>query len=248
ERLRWMPENYGKLYILINLANYKLSYYKDNEFVESHNIIIGKAYRKTPVFSDKMTYLVFNPTWTVPPTILYKDMIPAVRKDKDYLTKKNIKVFKDNLVKSPEIPSDSIDWMNSSGKNFYYRLVQDPGPNNSLGEVKFMFPNKYNIYLHDTPDKNLFQKEERSFSSGCMRLENPISFAELLLKDIPGWNAEKINIVISTRKETTVNLKTPVYVHIQYLTTWVDENGEIQFRNDIYDRDGAVLEGLNKKN
>ncbi|MBN2857675.1 MAG: L,D-transpeptidase family protein [Candidatus Delongbacteria bacterium] len=247
ERLRWMPEDYGKLYILINLANYKLSYYRDNQFVESHNLIIGKSYRKTPVFSDRMTYLVFNPTWTVPPTILFNDIIPAVRKDRDYLKKKNIRIFKNNEVKSPEISVDDIDWTTAERKNFRYRLVQDPGPNNSLGEVKFMFPNQYNIYLHDTPDKSLFQKEERSFSSGCLRLENPLNFAELLLRDIPGWNMEKINNVISTRKETTVNLKIPINVHIQYLTTWVDENGDIQFRNDIYKRDEAVAEALNKK-
>lgn len=247
ERLRWMPEDYGTRYILINLADYKLSYFILDKLITNQNIIIGKSFRKTPVFSDRMTYLVFNPTWTVPPTILYRDIIPAMRKDKEYLKRKNIRIYDNNIVRSPEIPSESIDWNNADSKNFHYRLVQDPGPNNSLGEVKFMFPNQYNIYLHDTPDKSLFQKEERSFSSGCLRLENPLNFAELLLSDLPGWNMEKINSVLATGKETTVNLKTPVYVHIQYLTTWVDENGTIQFRNDIYDRDNAVLEGLNKK-
>ncbi len=247
ERLRWMPDDYGEDYILVNLSDYRLSLYKRNRLTAQHKVIIGKSYRKTPVFSDKMTYLVFNPTWTVPPTILKNDIIPAVRKDKEYLKKKNIRVFKANAVNAEEVASDDLDWKNISGKNFPYTLVQIPGPNNALGQVKFMFPNKYNIYIHDTPDKQLFQKEEKNFSSGCIRVEDPVKLAEIILKDLPQWNREKIDSIIATKKETTISFSKPIFVHILYWTAWVDDNGVIQFRNDIYGRDSAVLERLRKR-
>ncbi|MBT3178182.1 MAG: L,D-transpeptidase family protein [Desulfobacula sp.] len=247
ERLKWMPDDYGETYILVNLSDYMLSLYKGNRLAAQHKVIIGKSYRKTPIFSDKMTYLVFNPTWTVPPTILKNDIIPAVRKDKDYLKKKNIRIFKVNTLNAGEVASEDLDWENLSGKNFPYTLVQIPGPSNSLGQIKFMFPNKYNIYIHDTPDKQLFQKEEKNFSSGCIRVEGPVKLAEIILKDLPEWNREKIDSIIATNKETTIRLPKPIAVHILYWTSWVDDNGVIQFRKDIYSRDVAVLEGLKKR-
>lgn len=247
ERLRWMPDEYGENYLLVNLADYKLSLFKKNQLISENNVIIGKSYRKTPIFSDKMTYLVFNPTWTVPPTILMNDMIPAAKKDPDYLKRKNIRIFKNDPSNVNEVSVESIDWSSITGKYFPYRLVQDPGPNNALGEVKFMFPNKHNIYIHDTPDKTLFQKEEKNFSSGCIRVEKPLDLAEILLKDIPGWNNEKIGQIVASRKETTVIFPKPVAVHILYWTSWVDNEGIIQFRNDIYDRDKDVLLGLKGK-
>ena len=210
-------------------------------------VIVGKSYRRTPVFSDKITYLVLSPYWHVPQSITTKDILPLVHKDPDYLAKQNIKVFLGWGADSREIDPKEIDWARMSANSFPYRLRQEPGPNNALGQVKFMFPNKFNVYLHDTAARELFAKSVRSFSSGCIRIENPIDLAEYLLQDKPGWTWEKIITSIEKRVEQTVSLSKPIPVHFLYWTAWSDENGLVHFRKDIYDRDSSLDKALREK-
>jgi murein L,D-transpeptidase YcbB/YkuD len=166
-------------------------------------------------------------------------VLPEVKKDINYLKVKNMKVLKGSEVVDPQ----TIDWSKLSRSNFPYTIRQDPGPTNALGAVKFMFPNKYNIYIHDTPSKELFNRPDRAFSSGCIRLNKPMGFVDYLITDIPDWNSEKVDNTLKTGKDKTVMLKRPINVHILYLTAWADDSG-VQFRNDVYQRDAAVIEAL----
>jgi murein L,D-transpeptidase YcbB/YkuD len=203
---------------------------------------VGKPYRSTPVFKANMKYLVFNPTWTVPPTILNKDILPAIRKNPNYLKERNIKVIDH---KGKTIDQNTIDWSKYPKRRFPYLLRQEPGPKNALGLVKFMFPNKHLVYLHDTPSKSLFNRTDRAFSSGCIRVEEPFELAQRLLNDPARWNLDDINEVIKTKKTRTVHLPEPVPVILLYWTVAIDDKGIIYFKNDIYQRDGAILRGLN---
>lgn len=239
ERLRWISQDMGAHYVFVNIADFTMKVYRGDTLSYQQNVVVGKPFRKTPVFSDLMTYFVLNPYWTVPPTILFNDVLPEVKKDINYLKVKNMKVLKGSEVVDPQ----SIDWSKLSRSNFPYTIRQDPGPTNALGAVKFMFPNKYNIYIHDTPSKELFNRPDRAFSSGCIRLNKPMGFVDYLITDIPDWNSEKVDNTLKTGKDKTVMLKRPINVHILYLTAWADDSG-VQFRNDVYQRDAAVIEAL----
>lgn len=243
ERYRWAAEEMGSHYVTVNIADYQLQVYKDKKKTFEEKVIVGKPFRKTPVFSSKMSYLVFNPTWTVPPTILFNDILPEAKKDPGYLVKKNIRVLSGQGSASTTIDPYTIDWSSLSKSNFPYTLRQDPGPTNALGAVKFMFPNKYNVYIHDTPSKELFNQTDRAFSSGCIRLNNPLKFASYLLENQSGWSEERIQKTIREGKEQSIMLKEPLMVHIMYLTAWVS-GGKVQFRNDLYERDKPVLKAL----
>ncbi|MFH1321276.1 MAG: L,D-transpeptidase family protein [Bacteroidota bacterium] len=201
---------------------------------------VGRTYRKTPVFSATMTYLVLNPYWTVPPGILKNDVIPAVKKDINYLAPKKIKVLdQDGNVVDPK----TVDWQ--VAKTGQYTFRQEPGIDNSLGLIKFMFPNVYNVYIHDTPAKELFEKTERIFSSGCIRIQKPFDLAEHLLQNQDGWDMERIKQSTTPgSKPLTVNLKKTVTVHVLYLTAWGEEGKSVQFRKDVYERDKAIATGL----
>lgn len=239
ERLRWISQDMGAHYVFVNIADFTMKVYRGDTLSYQQNVVVGKPFRKTPVFSDLMTYFVLNPYWTVPPTILFNDVLPEVKKDINYLKVKNMKVLKGSEVVDPQ----TIDWSKLSRSNFPYTIRQDPGPTNALGAVKFMFPNKYNIYIHDTPSKELFNRPDRAFSSGCIRLNKPMGFVDYLITDIPDWNSEKVDNTLKTGKDKTVMLKKPINVHILYLTAWADDSG-VQFRNDVYQRDAAVIEAL----
>lgn len=242
ERCRWLPEDLGQNYILVNIAAFNLSYVKNKELIQEMDVIVGKRYRQTPVFTSTMTYMVFNPYWFVPPTILREDMIPAVRKDPNYLDKMNIKVVKSAF--GEVIPSTSIDWKEVKSSSFPYTLRQEPGPNNALGVVKFMFPNEFNVYLHDTNKRELFKNEDKDVSSGCIRVSKPEELALTILSSHGEWSIEKIQNIIATQKNHTVRIKEPVTVHLQYWTTFTDNAGIINFRRDIYDRDQKVWNAL----
>ena len=245
ERFRWISHDLGDRYILVNIADFQLRIYEGNIIVFEERVIVGKPYRKTPVFTGQMSYLVLNPYWTVPPTILYEDMLPEVKKNTGYLSSKKIRVFQGNGSAMMEINPDSIQWSELTRKNFTYSLRQDPGKINALGVVKFMFPNKYNVYIHDTPSKELFNRTERTFSSGCIRLNNPISLIQYLIPDYLDTDMDKIKNIIEKGKEHTIRFTHPLNVHIIYLTAWV-EDGKVHLRKDIYERDAAVLNALNE--
>lgn len=241
ERMRWYLHDLDPTFVFVNLAGYQVYYFRDSKLVWSSPVIIGKPYRATPVFRSEMTYLVLNPTWTVPPTILAQDMLPAQRRNHAYLDRKGIQVVDRN---GRVVSSGSVDWSKARPGNFPYQLVQGPGPDNALGQVKFMFPNSYSVYLHDTPSRALFDKSERAFSSGCIRVKNPLELAALLLEDQSGWDRAAIDDVVAQGKTRTLKLSKPVPVLLTYFTAWVDREGTLQLRRDVYGRDAKVWRGI----
>jgi len=244
ERFRWLPLHEPKKYLMVNIVNFDLLLIEGADTLISMRVIVGKDSRKTPVFDSRLTYIVFSPTWTVPPTILRKDIIPELRKGHQYLIDKNMKLLR---YDGSEIAYNEIDWKKVNEKNFPYMVRQNPGPDNALGKVKFMFPNSYNIYIHDTPSRGYFSRDDRAMSSGCIRIEKPFELACILLADNPDWPPEKIREAMQQNKETIVSLKKPLDILLLYLTAWTDGNGRVQFRNDIYSRDDLVLEALHRK-
>jgi len=241
ERWRWLSNDLGERYIKVNIANFDLQVIEKDDMVFSTEAIVGLISRKTPVFSSIMTYLVLNPDWTVPPTILNDDVIPSVINNPEYLAEKNLKILR---IDGTEVDPLTIDWINIVTTDFPYRVHQEPGPGNALGRVKFIFPNQYSVYIHDTPNRNLFDRTDRSLSSGCIRVNNPIALAAWLMKDNPSWTPAQIKIVIDQGMERAVSLITPIQVHIVYLTAWAENDGLVYFRKDIYDRDKQVMAAL----
>jgi L,D-transpeptidase YcbB len=244
ERCRWFFSDVRAQddFIIADIAAFRTYYFKANRVVWDSRAQVGRPYRKTPVFKAQMKYLVFNPTWTVPPTILAKDILPKVARNPGYLTEKNLQVLDGN---GNAIDPGSIDWSTYSSRRFPYMLRQDPGPDNSLGRVKFMFPNSYSVYLHDTPSTELFDRPERAFSSGCIRIDDPLKLAELLLDDSQQWSREAIERVIESGKTQTVLLSKPVAVLLLYWTAEELPDGTVRFRKDIYGRDNQILKSLN---
>ncbi len=244
ERARWVLHRLPEDFILVDIAGFGVSYFRAGVPVWQVRSQVGKTYRKTPVFRAQMKYLVMNPTWTVPPTILEEDILPRLRKDRGYLKKKNMRVID---YKGNTVDASNINWKKYTAKNFPYMIRQDPGPNNALGQIKFIFPNDHAVYLHDTNHRELFGHSERAFSSGCIRIEKPFQLAELLLDDPDNWSREQILDVIDTRQLKNVNLPRPVTVILMYWTAYRGADGKVYFRKDIYDRDPPVLEKLNDR-
>jgi len=241
DRARWVLHDLPQDFVVTDIAGFNVLYIRNGQEAWKTRVQVGKTYRKTPVFRDRIRYIEFNPTWTIPPGILRKDILPKVKRDPEYLRNKNMVVLNQQ---GTQIDTATIDWSQYPGKGFPYLIRQQPGPNNALGRVKFIFPNKHAVYLHDTPSKSGFKRAERAFSSGCIRVQNPFHFAELLLADNPGWDRAKIDAVVESRKTTRVNLTEPLTVMLLYWTAQVDSEHRVVFKQDIYDRDGAVLAGL----
>lgn len=236
ERWKWYPKEMGKEYIIINIPDYRLTLIKEKDTLRTHRVIVGRAKRKTPILSSKLTQVVFNPTWTVPPTILREDVIPAILKNRSYLSESNIKIYDRNgKIVSP------YEWQLSQAKS--YRYVQSPGTFNSLGMVKIIFPNRFSVYLHDTNHRDYFDKIDRSLSSGCVRVDNPLELTEYLLNDAVNWNLEKITTILQNEKTKFVKIKKEVSFHLLYWTAW-SENNELIFRDDIYNLDNDLYTKL----
>jgi murein L,D-transpeptidase YcbB/YkuD len=244
ERLRWVSHSLPDDYLLVDIAGFRVMLYQDGQLAWATRAIVGRPYRKTPVFRSTMTYLVINPTWTVPPTILRDDFMPKLKQDRALLKEKNLKVIDQN---GQEVDPNTLDWSEISVKNFGYKLRQPPGPNNALGRIKFMFPNHYLVYLHDTPSKSLFNKTQRAFSSGCIRIEQPLKLAEILLKANDGWTQERLQQQIATQRTRTVTLKQAIPVLMVYFTAEARNGEPVHFRTDLYGRDKKVLQALNHK-
>lgn len=224
ERCRWISPDFikGGNYIAVNIPSYKVRYFKDGKLRLESNVVVGKALNKTVVFSGQMSYLVFSPYWNVPKSILAKEIKPGIAKNKNYLAQHN------------------MEWNGNS-------VRQKPGPTNSLGLVKFMFPNSNNIYLHDSPAKSLFNKENRAFSHGCVRVQKAKELANAILEDDKNWNASKIDKAMSAGKEQTYSLKKKIPVYIAYFTSGADENGNVSFFDDVYSRDERLASLLYNK-
>jgi len=241
ERIRWAFRDRSDEFVAVNIAAFEAVYFDDGVRRWRGRAIVGRPYRQTPIFKDEITYVEVNPTWTVPPTILREDILPKLRRDPGYLRAHNLRVIDPN---GGPISAASIDWSAVSAARFPYLLRQMPGPDNALGRIKFMFPNPHAVYLHDTPARTLFDRAERSFSSGCIRIEDPLTLAVLLLGDESRWDRAALDRVIANGQTRRIDLPHKVPILLLYLTAFPGEHGEFQFRRDIYARDPAVLAAL----
>jgi murein L,D-transpeptidase YcbB/YkuD len=241
ERRRWMPADLGERYIFVNIADAFLKVVEDRgdreKTILGARLVVGKPYTRTPVFSHAMSYVEINPSWGVPASIANKEFLPKLKQNPGVLLAQNIRIFSDQT----EVDPWSVDWASLS--RVPYQLRQDPGPTNALGRIKFMFPNKHNIYIHDTPSKSLFETSSRFFSHGCMRVQDPERLAEVLLGG-QGWSIDRVRAQIATGQKKVVNLDKKIPVHITYLTAWVNKDGTVHFRNDVYARDPQLAAAL----
>jgi murein L,D-transpeptidase YcbB/YkuD len=230
ERWRWLPRDLGERHIVVNIPEYRLEVWERNQVPLAMRVVVGKQDTQTPIFNDVMTHLVFSPYWNVPPNIAEGETLPEILKDPGFLDRNSMEVLdSDGNLIDPR----SIDLADPAR----YRFRQRPGAHNSLGLVKFMFPNQYNVYLHDTPTDSLFARASRSFSHGCVRLENPMALAEYVLRDQPEWTRERIEEAMNAEQERTVKLRSAIPVYLGYFTARVSADGIMQFRRDVYDID-----------
>ncbi len=240
ERWRWLPDDLGQRYIMVDVPGYRLRVIENHQEVINSRIIVGRGQRQTTVFNAEMSYLVFSPYWYLPPTIIIEDKLPQLRRDPYALQRQGIRVIADGR----EVDPGTIDWQRVGRGNFPYTLRQDPGPQNALGGVKFMFPNRHSIYIHDTPDQHLFRRDQRALSSGCIRTEDPYELAEYLLHDRSDWDRERIVAASQRNREQRVNLSEPIPVYLFYWTAWVEDDGTVTFREDIYEHDTALAQAF----
>ena len=254
ERWRWLPSQLGNRYIWVNIPSYELrvmesgtesdgSGARDRTMFKTR-AIVGDSEHPTPPLGATLTHLILNPFWNIPPSIAVDEIIPAAVSDPQYFQKKNIRVLKGSGPDRREIDPRRINWTKAYLAHLEYRFRQDPGPKNSLGRIKFVLPNPFGIYLHDTPGRQLFGKRKRQFSHGCIRIERADDLAEYLLTDSPRWHREQIEEALASGKAHFVRLSQPVPVYLTYFTAWVDEDGVLQLRDDIYGEDATLDEAL----
>jgi murein L,D-transpeptidase YcbB/YkuD len=231
---------------MINIANFTLTAFNNRTMVLNFPVIIGQQQHQTPVFSDSIIYIEFNPFWTITPNIAKNEELPNLRKNRQYLAERHVRLFNGWRADAVELDSTKIDWQKVTRSQIAgFKLRQDPGPWNALGRIKFVFPNKYSIYMHDTPTKDLFERNKRDFSHGCIRLSNPLALAIFALEDQgQGWTKEKVESYFYSDQRMIIRLNTPLPIHITYQTTWVDKEGRIHFNKDIYGRDEKLYEAL----
>ena len=239
---RWaaMPEH--DEYLLVNVAQFAIHLVNNDERVWSTRTQVGRYKRQTPMFKSELNSMVANPSWTVPPGIFRKDVLPAVQADPEYLTRKQMRVID---AAGRTVDGASIDWQATTAATFPYRLRAKPGRTNALGKIKFQMPNPYMIYLHDTPSRNLFNKDVRAFSSGCIRLEQPAELAQLILDRQQNVSAERFNAALDSRRTRHVDLDAPMPIVVMYGTVDLDASGQLVFARDIYRKDSKVLMALN---
>ena len=241
ERARWVVGGLSDTFVLVNLPAYKVYLIRDQKNVWEARTQIGREARQTPTFRADMKYLVLNPDWTVPPTILAQDVLEGMRKNQNTIARKRLIILDQQ---GGVVDPASIDWQNATPGNFRYTLRQPPGPDNALGRVKFIFPNQHSIFLHDTPSRELFASDQRTFSSGCIRVDHPLDLAALLLEGQDSWTRTRIQETVDSEESRTVFLTTPLPVVIVYWTVSVGASGELRFAKDVYSLDPAVLRAL----
>jgi murein L,D-transpeptidase YcbB/YkuD len=248
ERWRMLPQNMGNKFVLVNIASYHLYAVENNRDALSMKIVVGKPKWNTPIFSEEMTHIVINPYWDIPPSIFKDDIAPLIRSDPDYMAERNIQA----VGLSMDEPDTADEAEVASAKEAYinkvltgnYRLRQNPGPSNPLGRIKFLFPNKYSVYLHDTPNRGYFQRSRRNFSHGCIRVEKPVELAEFVLSSDPRWTIERIQSAIGKGTTQTVALPVQIPVYILYFTAWANQDGSVDFYKDVYGLDQVLQNAL----
>jgi len=248
ERWRWMPDDLGERHVLVNIAAFSLQRIENGRIRSEMRVVVGKQYRRTPVFSDRISYLELNPFWHVPPKIAANDVLPKIIADPNYVASAGFSVLDGWGANAQTLDPAAINWSALGPGRFPYKLRQNPGPQNALGSVKFMFPNKHDVYLHDSPARELFGRTLRTFSSGCIRVERPLDLAAFVLNNQTGWeDRADIQQAIAGKDTRIVRLATPVPVHLTYFTAWTSEDGTVNFRQDIYDRDSALAKALSAR-
>lgn len=243
ERTRWVFQQPDDDFLLVNIAGFQLKRITNGSEVFDSRVIVGKYNKETPVFKGVMKYIVINPTWILPYSIATHETLPQLKKDPRYLAAKHMEVIdkKGNIL-----DPDKIDWSIYSAGNFPFIIRQKAGPWNALGEVKFIFPNKYLVYLHDTPSRGLFNEQDRAFSHGCIRTEDKWGLLMSLMNEPEVWNMDKINEILKSGETTRIDLPKPINIYLVYLTAAVDQENNLLFMKDIYKRDEAVLSAMNK--
>jgi murein L,D-transpeptidase YcbB/YkuD len=232
ERLRWVPVKMENEYLLVNIPEYKLHIIEEDKLVWTTNVVVGKDVKKTSIFKGNISKIVLNPYWNIPNSIIRDEIVPHIKENSNYLASNNMEVLSGDKVIDPS----TINW-NKYKKEVPFTIRQKPGLDNALGKIKFLFPNNFNIYLHDTPSKGLFNESKRAFSHGCIRVENPKKLLLYLLRKEESWNQEKIDTILKTDNEYDIQVKPTIPVYIVYFTSWVDIRGQLNFRNDIYNLD-----------
>ncbi|MCI9843266.1 murein L,D-transpeptidase [Flavobacterium pectinovorum] len=236
ERWRWYPNEFSENYFIVNIPDYSLKVVENQDTTAVRNVVVGTSKRKTPILTSTLKTIVFNPTWTVPPTILKEDVVPAMKRNRNYLKNKNITIYDTagHIV-------DPANW--NINKPRSYRYIQSPGYNNSLGLIKIMFPNNYSVYLHDTNHRNYFERSNRSLSSGCVRVENPLELAQHILDDSKNWSKDKIDTIIARKKTTSIRITKKYKLYQWYWTAWSEKN-QLIFRYDVYNLDEDLYSKL----
>lgn len=247
ERWRWLPRDLGEKHIFVNIPDYRVVVKENNETLLTMAAVVGKRKHQTPSFSQDMTYMEFNPTWTVPHSIARKELIPRERRRPGYLASRDFIFLKRVDNQLFKVPSSSISRADFNKPHFPYILQQRGGPVNALGKMKFMMPNPYAIYLHDTQAKKHFTLNDRAYSHGCIRLSDPAALARLLLEG-DGKQSGIVDNALRSSKTKRVRLRQPVPTHLVYLTTWVDENNVIQYRDDMYLNNESLIDALSRSN
>lgn len=242
ERWRWLPEDLGDRHVRVNIAAFEVTLVEAGKHVLTMKAVVGKRYRKTPVFSTTITAVTINPRWMVPPKLAVQDLLPEIKRDRSTIERKRLRVI-DARTGAVVDPGD-VPWERLSARRFPYLLRQDPGPDNALGRFKLVMPNDYDVYLHDTPKRHLFSEDRRDRSSGCVRIQHPRDLSVALLAGHPKWTPTRLDAAVAMGRELTIRLPKPVPVHILYWTAFVDEEGQLQLRRDVYERDRALIAAL----
>ncbi|UCE94187.1 MAG: L,D-transpeptidase family protein [Flavobacteriaceae bacterium] len=243
ERTRWILQEFDDDFLIVNIAGFHVKRITNKKEVFNSRVIVGKYHKETPVFKGLVKYIVINPTWTLPYSIATHETLPKLKKDPGYLAAKHMEVMDRN---GKILDHSTIDWSQYSAGNFPFIIRQKAGPWNALGEVKFMFPNKYAVYLHDTPSRGLFNQQDRAFSHGCIRTEDKWGLLMSLMDDPEVWNMEKINEILKSGETTTIMLPKPINIYLIYLTAAVDQDNNLMFMKDVYKRDRDISKAMNK--
>ena len=238
ERWRWLPHDLGERYILVNSAGFELTVVEHERTVLDMRAIMGALEQPTPSFSAKLRSLIINPYWNVPARIAREELLPLQLRDPRYFATHAFQVL--DLRNGEQIDPARVDWARVDADSFGFRLRQEPGPKNSLGQLSFVLPNQFEIFLHDTPEKALFARDTRTFSHGCIRIEHPEALAQYALRGLDGWNEERIRSEVDSLQQETLNLPEPIPVYVLYLTSWVDDAGLVNFRDDVYGREDVL--------
>jgi murein L,D-transpeptidase YcbB/YkuD len=242
ERLRWMNRDLGERYLLVNIPDFTVTLYDDGQAVWNSKVVVGKTnVTETPEFDGVVRTMVVNPTWHIPDSIAIRDYLPALKRDPMVLKRQNIRLLTRG---GTEINPKLVDFTQYTPENFPFRIKQRPNDDNALGEVKFLFPNEFSVYMHDTPHRELFARDVRAFSNGCIRLQKPVELAHIVLTGQVADPDAAYAKLRATGKERAIALKRPIPVHVVYRTVWFDDAGTARYRPDVYGRDAEVFRAL----